>query len=338
MKNNRNMMYPISLIPGSLVIAGNLSGGLYILVFPILFLTLYPILDKILKPDYSNEENTNSFFPDFILFLNVLAHTTSIIALFYGIQSGIIVGWSILFASVGTGLQSGISGINVAHELIHRKSSFWKLLGIWNLLIVNYAHFYVEHVKGHHKWVGTKRDPATARKNETVYFFIFRTIPQQFISAIQIETRRLEGQKKSLFGIYNHIIQLTIFQILIAVSVYLFLGFTVLAAYLIQSLIAILLLEMVNYIEHYGLSRDEAERVDFRHSWQSDSILSRGTLVDLTRHSDHHANASIPYHQLKSHKESPELPGGYFSLFYPALIPPVWFGMMNPKVEMLNNL
>jgi alkane 1-monooxygenase len=217
--------------------------------------------------------------------------------------------------------------------MIHRKQAAWRMLGIWNLVLVNYGHFFIEHVKGHHKWVGTAKDPATALYGESIYAFFLRTIPGQFISAFSIEAARLEKENKNKFSSQNFVVRITAMQLLLCGFIFAFFGLKVLIAYLLQSFIAILLLEYVNYIEHYGLVRDQNEKYAAQHAWQSDIIVSRFSLFELSRHSDHHLKASKPYQTLSSHESSPVLPSGYFGVFYVVLIPPLWFKLVHPILD-----
>ena len=168
----KNARYFFSLIPGMLVIIGNLMGGFYSLMniaYSMIGLVLFDWILKENKEEPSAKEN--DLLPDFILILSVLVHTVGIFSLLYGIYTHALIGKFIWLAGLSTGINAGISGIVSAHEMIHRKQSWWRALGIWNLIFVNYGHFFIEHVKGHHRWVGTEKDPATARYGETIYAF-----------------------------------------------------------------------------------------------------------------------------------------------------------------------
>ncbi|MCY7409866.1 MAG: alkane 1-monooxygenase, partial [Chitinophagales bacterium] len=285
------------------------------------------------KEDKNENHINDALVPDSILAMHVIMHTLSIATLLYAIHVGLLEGKFIWFATVSTGISSGIEGINSAHEMIHRKQRAWQLAGIWNLLLVNYGHFYTEHIRNHHKNVGTVDDPATAKFGESVYAFIIRTIPKQYKSAMMIEAVRLRKENRFAFGTGNFIIRVSFIQILICLLIYFFFSKVILLSYLLQSVIAFFLLEYVNYIEHYGLIRESGKKVNPTHSWQSDLTISRFALVELSRHSDHHMVASKPYHTLVSHNDSPVLPTGYFGSFYYALIPPLWFKLVHPVLN-----
>ncbi len=332
MKSASAFNYLLSLSPVPLVIIGNLSGGIFTTMNAFYGLVILIFSEGFLAEN-KKDNHASPFISNLILLLHPLTLTACVISFIYGMRIGIISeGW-IITAAISTGLNSGMAGITSAHELIHRKEKFLRIIGIWNLVLVNYGHFYIEHIKCHHKLVGTKKDPATARYGESVYHFFLRTVPAQFISSFRIESNRLQNENKSSFSILNFVLMISILEITSCILLCYFLGPIVLLAFLLHSLVAIFLLEYTNYIEHYGLERNENERVNATHSWQSDFLLSRFSLLELSRHADHHYYASKPFHTLKSYTESPVLPSGYFGSFYTALFPPLWFKKINPIID-----
>lgn len=326
------MRYVPALIPTLFVLAGNLCGGVWApanMVFTLVVLVL---------ADFIFRENTRpnpapSTLPDAVLLLAVLAHTLSVVSLLAGIGQGRLSGSSLTWAAISTGLNSGLSGISSAHELIHRKSRFLRNLGIWNLCLCLYAHFYIEHRLGHHARVGTPSDPATARKGEMIYLFWLRTIPGQWLSALRIESSRLTRTGRLPYGPGNFVVLFGFLQALLLYGIYLLLGSAGLIAFAIQAAVAIVLLEYVNYIEHYGLLRKKGEPLQAFHSWQSDSATSRFTLFELSRHSHHHLDARMPFSGLQSFESPYFLPFGYFGMFYIALFPPLWFYLMDKRLS-----
>lgn len=330
MRRVRDLGYLLSLIPVSLTLAGNLLGGYWTLSNAFFTLVGLGITDWFFKERKNQPEPHSPLFADTLLLIHVVTHTAAIASLLHGIASGLLVGKFVWFAALSTGINSGVSGIIVAHELIHRKSKVWQALGIWNLLLVNYAHFYIEHIKAHHRYAATLKDAATARYGETVYGFIWRTIPAQFRSALHLEAERLIKTGRAPFGLSNFVVTSALAQLLIVLGVFSFLGVWAGLAYLLQALIAVLLLEITNYAQHYGLLRSEKERISAEHSWNTDNASSRFFLLELPRHSDHHYYASRPYQELLSYPESPTLPTGYLGLLPVVLIPPLWFKMTHP--------
>lgn len=327
MTTTRDFGYLFSLTPVLLVIAGNLLGGYWALGNTLFSLVFLVIIDWCFGEDMAAPLQRSSFIPDVILLLHVGLHTAAVASLVYGISSGILTGNFVWWAAVSTGINSGISGITIAHELIHRDSKAWRSLGIWNLMLVGYAHFTVEHIRGHHKHVGTPKDAATARRGETAYGFFIRTVPEQFLSAVHLEATRLRKKNQSPFGLQNFVLTTALMEILGAILLYTLLGGGVAGAFLVQAVVAVFLLELTNYAQHYGLERDETERVRPEHSWDTNNISSRIMMMELVRHADHHAHAAKPYHELLTYPESPALPTGYLGLLPIVLVPPLWFKM-----------
>lgn len=328
----RNLSYLLSLTPGIVVVFGNYMGGHWVFANLIYSLVFLAILEWFVPEQRSNNASENALFPDGILIMHIFFQLASLTTLFYSIANGRIEGIDLIGAALSTGVHSGSSSIVIAHEMIHRKNAFWQWGGKFLLFTAGNIYFFIEHLRVHHKWVGTDRDPATARFGENVYSFFLRSVRGQISGAWKLEKERLSQQNKSALSISNEVFRNVLLLVLVNVLLFLFLGVLAVGVYMLQVLTANFLLEYTNYIEHYGLRRNENERVKEKHSWQSDKVISRFTLIDLSRHSDHHYFASKPYHTLKRYEESPVLPGGYASAIYLALIPPIWFKMVNPLV------
>lgn len=254
-----------------------------------------------------------------------------------GLNSAIwIVG--LIGATLSLGISNGGIGFTVAHELIHRSSKFEQSLGRALLLTTLYMHFAIEHVYGHHKHVGTEEDAATARKGETFYRFLIRSVPDQYRSAWEIERKRLKKKKKGFWSFSNEMLGFQVTQLVWLATIFWLMGPVVALLYIVSCFLAFSLLEAVNYLEHYGLEREKDERdrykkVDHHHSWNSDHVVSRMFLFELSRHSDHHMVASRHYQVLRSLDDSPQLPTGYPGMILLAIIPPLWFRVMNPLVD-----
>lgn len=237
-----------------------------------------------------------------------------------------------------TGMACGILAINVGHELGHRQSHPDRLFGELLLVMAQQAHFLPYHNHGHHRFVATHDDPATARKNETVYHFWIRSQTGSYLAAWRIEKARLLQKGKRWLSLNNRMIRYSLMQAMLLAAIFLSVGLNILLAYLMVCLVGALLLETVNYIEHYGLRRqliegDRFERVTPLHSWNSDHLLGRLMLFELSRHSDHHANPRKPYYDLQSYPDSPQMPTGYPGMMLLSLLPPLWFRLMNPKIQ-----
>lgn len=243
---------------------------------------------------------------------------------------------------ISTGLACGVYGINVGHELGHRADSFSQRMARLSLATSLYAHFFVEHNLGHHRNVATELDPASSRRGEWLYTFWIRSIVMGYISAWKISAKRTRDRGHAFISIHNTMLVDQTLQAVFLVGIALFLGTLPLLAFLLSALIGILLLETVNYIEHYGLSRqrtgDRYERVRPQHSWNSNHIIGRLFLFNLPRHSDHHAWASRNNQILRHFDDSPQLPAGYPAMLMLAVLPPLWIPIMNARVDSLDHV
>ncbi len=247
--------------------------------------------------------------------------------------------WGKIF---GMGILCGSYGINVAHELGHRKNRKEQLLAKSLLLTSLYMHFFIEHNRGHHKNVATPEDPSTARMNEPVHFFWVRSMFQTWIKAWQLEFERLRRIQKSRFHFSNEMLQFQGIQLMYVTILYFLFGGNGLTALVFAGFIGALLLETINYIEHYGLLRKRGsdglyERVENRHSWNSNHIIGRLLLFELSRHSDHHYKSYKKYQELQSAIDAPQMPTGYPGMMVLSMISPIWFRIMNPKVAHFNS-
>ena len=230
------------------------------------------------------------------------------------------------------GIACGVLGINVGHELGHRRKRSEQTMAKALLLTSGYVHFFVEHNRGHHTRVATEEDPASSRRGEWLYAFWVRSVVCGYRGAWALERERLERRNEPVWSWKNEMVRLSLAQAVFAGAVFAIGGVVGLVGWMIAALLGALLLETVNYIEHYGLARDKQEeggyeRVQPHHSWNSDHPLGRLLLFELTRHSDHHANARRPYQVLRSFSEAPQFPTGYPGMMVLAFCPPLWFAV-----------
>ncbi len=239
---------------------------------------------------------------------------------------------------IAMGLLCGIFGINVAHELGHRVNFVEQLFAKSLLLTSLYMHFFIEHNKGHHKHVATPHDPSTAKLNQSLYRFWLQTLPGTYLSAWHIAIADATKKNKVFPKLNNEMFLFQVVQLLFVIGVFYFFGMKAMVGFLIAALIGGLLLEAVNYIEHYGLLRKtmdtgKYERVLPQHSWNSDHIFGRLLLFELSRHSDHHYLASRKYQILRSMDQAPQMPTGYPGMILLALVPFCWFGVMDKQLK-----
>jgi alkane 1-monooxygenase len=329
----RNALYLLSFTPAIAVLYGNLHGSYFTSLNFIYSLIVLAIIEWITPPFTSNDHSEKGdVMPTFIIWMHVPVQILCVSSLFYGIHRGIIEGYWIISAALSTGLNSGSSAIVVSHELIHRKNKFEQWLGKVLLFTAGNMYFYIDHLRVHHKWVGTEKDHATARKGESLYGFFIRSVSGQLQGAVKLEAERLKKSGIAPYGLSNYVIQQLLLLALLLFSIYLVIGISAVVAFAIQCFFANFLLEYVNYIQHYGLTRHEKQRATEEHSWDCDQLVSRFVLVDLSRHADHHYYASKPYHTLVHYEKSPKLPTGYAGLFFIAAIPPLWRNVMHPRL------
>ena len=237
----------------------------------------------------------------------------------------------------GIGLTTGAMGINVAHELIHKRGRWENFLGFVLLWTVGYMHWGIEHVKGHHRWVATERDPATAKFGQSFYAFWPQTVFGSFRSAWRIESFLLSRKGRGAWTPRNKVIQCVLAQAALVVFFAWVWGPGGVLYYAAESFVGVSLLEIVNYLEHYGLTRkplgpDAYEKVTPLHSWNSSHELTNYFLFNLQRHADHHAKPTRRYQILRHFEESPQLPTGYAGMLVLALVPPLWRKVMDPRV------
>lgn len=241
--------------------------------------------------------------------------------------------------AVTVGFIGGL-GINTAHELGHKKESHERWLSKVALAQTFYGHFYIEHNRGHHVRVATPDDPASSRVGESFYRFWPRTVFGSLRNAWRLEKCRYARRNQHPFRPGNDVLNAIAMSVLLWAVVIVWLGPSVIPYLLIQAFVGFTLLEAVNYLEHYGLLREVVgvpgkerfERVEPRHSWNSNNIATNVLLYHLQRHSDHHANPTRRYQALRDESEAPVLPTGYAGMILLALVPPMWRRVMDPRV------
>ena len=261
-------------------------------------------------------------------------------ALGYMVRSGHLETWEMVVNAFGLGILMGAVGIVYAHELMHQRSQFERWLGDVLLAMAQYGHFRSEHLIVHHRHVGTPRDAVTARYNESFNRFFFRVLPQSLRSAWRAEAERLRRKALPLWDRSNPFWRYATLQLLFVLAAVVVGGWTGLGLYLFAALTAIWQLELVNYMEHYGLTRKHLgggkyEHVRPHHSWNASHRATNWLLINLQRHSDHHARPDrrFPLLQTYGGHEAPQLPFGYAVMGILALVPPLWRRRMNPLVR-----
>ncbi len=312
---------------------------------PLIYAWIFiPSLELLMRPNPANLTDEQEIFEKdkkiydiFLYFVVVLQYGALVLFLFSMRDPGLA--WYDIVGRVWVmGQLCGVFGINVGHELGHRSGKFEQTLAKSLLLTSLYMHFFIEHNKGHHKRVATPEDPSSARYNEPIYSFYFRTIIFSYLSAWKIAANDARKKGKKPFSFHNEMIRFSLIEFAFTGIIFYFFGWLITLYFLIAAGIGIILLETVNYIEHYGLSRrsigdGKYERAMPIHSWNSDHMVGRLMLFELSRHSDHHYLASRKYQVLKHHDDSPQMPTGYPGMMLLSLIPPAWFYVMNRRIR-----
>ena len=306
---------------------------LYVFLFiPIVELFL-PIHLNTFSEQESKSRLKDKFF-DWLLYLNAPIVYLTLIYGLYSFATFDIQPYEYIGFTFSLGILLATNAVNVAHELGHRKNKFDIFITRLLLLPCLYMHFTLEHNYGHHKNVATELDPATAVKGQSLYHFWITSVFGQYNNAWKIQMKLLKNKKSSFISLENNLLLFLMYQGLYLGIVYTLFGGGTLVLSFLAGVISFLFLETINYIEHYGLRRKKIghkyERVRNTHSWNSDHIMGRIILYELTRHSDHHFRASKKYQVLESLEESPKLPFGYPMSMLLAFVPPLWFAFMHP--------
>ncbi len=304
---------------------------------------MIPMIEFALKNDERNlsefEESLakKNIAYDLVLYVSVALHLVLLSLFIFSLKDASLQTYEVVGRVLSMGLVTTFA-INLAHELGHRQTWGEQFMSKLMLLTTLMMHFFIEHNRGHHKNVATFEDPSTARKDESVYAFWCRAILNEYLSAWHLEKKRLEVIQQPNFSLQNEMIQFQIIQVLFVGLIYYLFGGFILLAFLFNAAIAYVSFETVQYLEHYGLQRKKNEkgrheRVRAHHSWNSNHVFGRIMMFNLSRHSDHHFKAHKKYQELNHHDDAPQLPTGYPGMMILSLIPPLWFRIMNPKLE-----
>jgi len=316
-------------------------GGFYFFG-PLLVFVAFPILDIVVGMDSSNP-------PDSILkYLEQDRYYRWCTYIFIPVQyAGLVLAcylWSSgdlnVLESIGLALTMGVVGgiaINTAHELGHKREDSEKWLSRVALAQTGYGHFFIEHNRGHHVRVATPEDPASSRLGESFWAFLPRTVKGSLVSAWEIEAKRLDRLGKSHWSWHNDLVSAWAMTIALFAVLTIAFGPVVLPYLVVQAILGFSLLEVVNYLEHYGLLREKKDDGRYQrclpeHSWNSNNVASNVLLYHLQRHSDHHANPTRRYQALRHVDEAPQLPTGYAGMIVLAWFPPLWRRVMDPRL------
>ena len=307
------------------------GGGIYTLAVVALLFGVTPFVDIMSGYDAANhskeeqkirDQDFKFRLPTFVAAVTVLLNCVYFCHRASHVSSTL----EFIGLAISTGTYTGSVGITCAHELCHRASLCERNAGRLILVVCCYGHFYIEHTLGHHKMVGLDADPATAKCNESFWTFSPRSVFGEMISALALANKSNRLYKDIVFPYVASLL----FLIALSISF----GFrTALPFFLLQASIAIILFEAVNYLEHYGLERQQStDIVEARHSWDSPHRFTNHLLFQLQRHADHHAHAGKRYQSLQLSDQAPTLPAGYATMILIAFFPPLWRAIMHPRL------
>lgn len=346
-RDRKRYSWLLSLLVPSLVAAGPLlyyaAHDPLVLWVPVLVsYLLLPLLDLALGKDLSNPPEAAVPALEADRYYRVVSY-----ALVPLLWCGFIFGtwfftshelpWHAQLAGViSTGMIGGY-GINLGHELGHKRPELERWLAKLVLAMTGYGHFYVEHNRGHHRHVSTPEDTASSRMGESIYRFLPREMPGAFLRAWKLEKERLARHGKSPWTLQNEVLQPMLLTIAFFAAMAAWLGVQALPFMLLTAFWSNFQLTSANYIEHYGLLRRKLDNGHYeptlpRHSWNSNQLFSNWALFHLQRHSDHHAHPLRRYQSLRHFEDVPQLPNGYFGMFIIAYIPPLWFHVMDRRL------
>ena len=316
--------------------------GIFWFAGPVVVFGVFPLLDLLIGTDQENPPDSviawleEDRFYRWCTYLYIPLQYASLVMACWLWSSGDLSTLDSIGLALTTGMVAGIA-INTAHELGHKRASVERWLSKVALAQTGYGHFFIEHNRGHHVRVATPEDPASSRLGESFYEFLPRTVKGSLTSAWELEKVRLGRMGKGAWTIHNDVLNAWamtagLFAVLTAVF-----GWVVLPYLIVQAILGFSLLEVVNYLEHYGLLR--GHRPDGRyeitrpeHSWNSNNVASNVLLYHLQRHSDHHANPIRRYQALRHEDDAPQLPTGYAGMIVLAAVPPVWRRVMDHRL------
>ncbi|KAF0675486.1 alkane 1-monooxygenase [Profundibacterium mesophilum] len=333
----------LGLVP--LAWAGAVFGGWLVLLVPLCTWYLFSVLDALIGHERGNADPLT---PDSALrwhrAITLVWPVVQAFVIFgliaYTARAPHLGGWERLGLAFGAGVISGTIGITYAHELMHQRNRIERWLGDLLMGMVLYSHFRSEHLLVHHRYVGTPRDPVTARYNEGFHRFFPRVVIACWRSAFAAEAALLARRGLPAHHPRNPFWRYLALQLGFMALAIVLGGWTGLGFFVFQALVAIWQLELVNYVEHYGLTRKHLgggryEHVLPRHSWNATHKASNWLLINLQRHSDHHSRPDRRFPLLQAHgpETAPQLPFGYPVMTTLAMIPPLWRRRMNPRVR-----
>jgi alkane 1-monooxygenase len=336
-----SVVYP--LIPFVGLAAHALTGDPLGLALPLLiFYGLMPLLDVLVGEDHDNppeavvpQLEADPYYR-WLTWLTVPLHFVALVGCAWWVGTQALPPWAVVVCGYVAGAASGL-GINTGHELGHKRGALEQWLTRLVLAVPVYGHFTVEHNRGHHRWVATPEDHASARMGESIYRFAVRELVGGVTRAWRLEGERLASLGQSRWGPGNTMLQSYAVSAVLQLGLLAAFGRVMVPFLAVHNAVAWWQLTSANYVEHYGLLRQrlpdgQYELTQPHHSWNTNHLVTNLTMFHLQRHSDHHAHPSRRYQSLRHFPQLPRLPSGYPGMFVLAYVPPLWFRVMDPRV------
>jgi alkane 1-monooxygenase len=336
-----SVVYPLLPFVGMWLHA--LTGQPIALGLPLLIsYGLMPLLDHLIGEDENNppeavvpQLDADRYYR-WLTWATVPLHFAALIGCAWWVGTQALPWWAVLMLAYVAGTDSGL-GINTGHELGHKHTAVEQWLARLVLAVPAYGHFTVEHGRGHHRFVSTPQDHASARMGESIYHFVLREVPGGIRRAWQLEAERLAQRGSSAWSVHNTMLQSYAVTAVLQVGLTITFGWVMLPFLLVHNLVAWWQLTSANYVEHYGLLREQLpdgryEAPQPHHSWNTNHLVTNLATFHLQRHSDHHAYPSRRYQSLRHFEQLPQLPSGYFGMFPVAYVPALWFKVMDRRL------
>lgn len=325
------LIYPVLLL--GLLLGAGPAGGWWMVAFN---LVLVPLADTAIRHHWPRWQVSprvlRALFARPWFWCYAVAQSAVLVYALQLVSTAALTPLAFMGLVSGVGLMTGTAGITAAHELIHRRDRSDRTLGLGLLAMVSYLHFRIEHVYGHHRHVATGHDPASADIAETFPAFFMRALHRGIRSAWQIEAAQRRRRGLQVLSLRNRMVQYLGIQSLLYALILVQFGWLALALFLLQSLMAVHLLEAVNYVQHYGLRRGAGERIEECHAWDGDDPISGLLVFNLNRHAQHHRDPMRSAAELGVAERAPRLPYSFFLMVFLALLPPVWNRLMQPRL------
>ncbi|MEO8123118.1 MAG: alkane 1-monooxygenase [Burkholderiales bacterium] len=336
-----SVVYP--LLPFVGIAAHAATGRQILLGLPLLIsYGLMPLLDALIGEDENNPPEAivpqleQDRYYRWLTWATVPLHFAALIGCAWWAGTQPLAWWAVLLLAYVAGTDSGL-GLNTGHELGHKHNPVEQWLARLVLAVPAYGHFTVEHGRGHHRFVSTPEDHASARMGESIYRFALRELPGGIRRAWRLESERLRALGKSPWSWHNTMLQSYAVTVLLQFGLFAAFGWVMLSFLAVHNAVAWWQLTSANYVEHYGLLRQRLpdgryERTQPHHSWNTNHLVTNLATFHLQRHSDHHAHPTRRYQSLRHFEQLPQLPSGYFGMFPLSYVPWLWFRVMNPRL------